>query len=132
VMGGELAHRTNPQPGGPGFSVRVISLRLWCPHTTLARQQDRSQPTPGFFRGCYSSPSSFLNRAWDRLWRSCGFNCIILKHIDRSYKCHCYELGDAPLLSELWLMEKEEMGPVSSDYFSFPCQCSFYQLLHIN
>jgi hypothetical protein len=30
----------------------------------------RSQPNPGFFRGCYSSPSSFLNWAWDRLWRS--------------------------------------------------------------
>jgi hypothetical protein len=28
-----------------------------------------SQPNPGFFRGCYFSPSSFLNRAWDRLWR---------------------------------------------------------------
>jgi hypothetical protein len=39
-MGGEPAHRTNPQPGGPGFFVRVISLSLWCPHTTLARQQD--------------------------------------------------------------------------------------------
>jgi hypothetical protein len=30
----------------------------------------RSQPNPVFFFwGCYSSPSSFLNRAWDRLWR---------------------------------------------------------------
>jgi hypothetical protein len=40
VIGGESAHHTNPQTGGPGFSVRVISLSLWCPHTTLARQQD--------------------------------------------------------------------------------------------
>jgi hypothetical protein len=51
-MGGEPAHRTNPQPGGPGYSVRVISLSLWCPHTTLARQQDL-QPYTGALTGCY-------------------------------------------------------------------------------
>jgi hypothetical protein len=41
----------------------------------------RSQPNPGFFRGCYSSPSSFLNRAWDRLWRSWPENMYLIINI---------------------------------------------------
>jgi hypothetical protein len=32
-MGGEPAHRTNPKPGGPGFSVRVISPHRSCKAT---------------------------------------------------------------------------------------------------
>jgi hypothetical protein len=62
----------------PGFSVRVISPQHSCKATrsvTLDRVPYRvlsagASWTLFFFRGCYSSPSSLLNRAWDRLWRS--------------------------------------------------------------
>jgi hypothetical protein len=29
-----------------------------------------------------------------------------------------------------YMMDKVALGQVLSEYFGFPCQCSFYQLLH--
>jgi hypothetical protein len=69
-MGGEPAHRTNPQLGGPGFSVRVISLGVPTPllqgnkicnprQGPLQGAISRSQPNPVFFFEVVTPPPPF-------------------------------------------------------------------------
>jgi hypothetical protein len=88
-MGGEPAHLTNPQPGDQDFLSGLFPLAFGVPTPLLQGNKicnprqgplQGYQPEPAepwFFWGCYSSPSSFLNWAWDQLWRSFFLNSVL-------------------------------------------------------